>query len=111
MITTFPHGSVHCPHGCATCKPGLMEHEGRGYSPIIFIGDGTSDQHAASRADMVFARKSKSLAQYCSDQKIPYIPFENFEEVRGELQRRLSVKTTGQPVPQAPFFLSYESES
>lgn len=111
MITTFPHSSVHCTHGCATCKPRLMECEGQGYTPVIFIGDGASDEQAVSCADIVFARKSKSLSRFCQEQKIPYVPFENFKDVQLALRERLYAWGTGEAVAQNPLILSYETES
>ncbi|MBZ5535033.1 MAG: MtnX-like HAD-IB family phosphatase [Acidobacteriia bacterium] len=111
MITTFPHGSVHCTHGCATCKPQLLQNEGRGYSPVIFIGDGTSDQQAAPCADMVFARKSKSLATFCMERKIPHSPFHDFGEVRRELWQKLAALVAEETRAANPLILSYETES
>lgn len=111
MITTFPHGSVHCTHGCATCKPQWVECEGRGYSPLIFIGDGNSDRHAASCADIVFARKGKSLMQHCEEENIPCHSFESFKEIQDELHRELMALASRTAAPPSPFILTYETES
>ncbi|MBZ5552258.1 MAG: MtnX-like HAD-IB family phosphatase [Acidobacteriia bacterium] len=111
MKTTFPHGSVQCTHGCATCKPQLMQSEGQGCSPLIFIGDGVSDQRAVACADLVFARKSKSLSQFCTERKIPHIPFQDFGEVQRELWQQLTALAAGDTSAANPLILSYETES
>lgn len=111
MITTFPHGSVHCTHGCATCKPQLMRNEGRGHSPVIFIGDGASDQQAVPCADIVFARKSKSLSAFCTERKIPHTPFQDFGEIQRELRQRLVTLAAKEVTTPNPLILSYETES
>lgn len=109
MITTFPHASVLCTHGCATCKPQIMQCEGRGYSPVIFIGDGHSDRHAVSCADVVFAKKN--LLTICVENHIPHIPFDGFEELHFELNHRLQELEAQAGLSRKPFILSYETES
>lgn len=111
MITTFPHGSVHCTHGCATCKPQLMKCESKGCAPVIFIGDGNSDRHAVACADIVFVKKSKSLMEYCVAQKIAHIAFENFQEIGWELRRILAAGAIPFAAPENPLILSYGTES
>jgi 2,3-diketo-5-methylthio-1-phosphopentane phosphatase len=110
MITTFPHGSVHCTHGCATCKPILMEREAKGSSPVVFIGDGNSDRFAAAYADIVFARKSMPLMKYCEEQNIPCIPYESFADVRPELNQFLAGMAAQLPATTNPLVLSYKTE-
>ena len=46
---------------------------------IFFAGDGSSDFEAAERADMVFAHRT--LARHCSEQKIPFREFTDFEDM------------------------------
>lgn len=109
MITTFPHASVHCTHGCATCKPQIMQCEGRGYSPVVFIGDGHSDRHAVRCADLIFAKKS--LLTFCGENSIPHIPFEGFEDLHFELDRRLQELEAQAALATKSLILSYETES
>jgi 2-hydroxy-3-keto-5-methylthiopentenyl-1-phosphate phosphatase len=111
MIITFPHSSMNCTHGCATCKPRLMDSESKGYSPVVFIGDGYSDRHAVSAADIVFARKSKSLEEYCVSQNIAHIPFEDFAEVQRELFQTLAARAAQMPASWNPHTLSLKAES
>ncbi len=110
MITAFPHASVRCTHGCATCKPMLMDCHAKGFKPVVFIGDGTSDQYAARQADLVFARKGKSLAKYCEGQGILFTAFEDFQEVRRHLNRALADMAALSGAPSS-LILSYETES
>lgn len=51
---------------------------------VIYVGDGTSDVDVAPMVDLLFA--TSYLATYCRDHGIPFVPFENFEDVRRHLQ-------------------------
>lgn len=54
----------------------------KGEHPLImFIGDGVSDLAAAGQADILFARKGLKLEEYCVENKIPYIPYESFNDI------------------------------
>lgn len=53
---------------------------------IIFIGDGVSDLPAAREADVLFARKGLRLEEYCIENKIPYIGFDSFSDVKREVE-------------------------
>ena len=69
---------------------------------IIFIGDGVSDLTAAREADVLFCRKGLKLEEYCLENKIPYIPFETFADVKKEVQgimKEDQEKTSGTGVP------------
>lgn len=76
---TFPYFRQTCSHGCATCKPALMRLLNRGGQPAIFLGDGLSDKYAAVEAGLLFAKSS--LAAYCRQQAIEFVPFEELDEV------------------------------
>lgn len=54
---------------------------------IVFIGDGVSDLPAAREADILFARRSLRLEEYCIENKIPYIPFDSFSTIKQEIKR------------------------
>ncbi|MDD5544617.1 MAG: MtnX-like HAD-IB family phosphatase [Acidobacteriia bacterium] len=110
MITTFPHASVHCTHGCATCKPQWIKNESPGFAPVVFIGDGESDRHAIGCAELVFAKKGRSLAQFCAAHTLPFIPFEDFSDVQRELRAALAELASG-TLTSPPLILSLESES
>lgn len=49
---------------------------------LVHIGDGTSDVVAIPYADLLFAKVGSYLADYCESHHVPYIPFENFNDVR-----------------------------
>ncbi len=50
---------------------------------LAYVGDGWSDRCAARAADLVFARAG--LARYLDDEGTPYVPFEDFHDVRAGL--------------------------
>ncbi len=72
---------------CGTCKLMIMERFRDSYDKIILIGDGESDRHAASRADMVLALKD--LFIYCARNNIPAIRMKNFQEASDLLTRKV----------------------
>lgn len=91
----FPYATVRCTHGCATCKPEIMERLRGNSNPVVYIGDGLSDRFAAAAADVVLA-KGRLLA-YCHEQGIPCTPFKTFRDVEEAL---LPLMGNGKPVKQ-----------
>jgi 2-hydroxy-3-keto-5-methylthiopentenyl-1-phosphate phosphatase len=55
----------------------------------VFIGDGFSDREPAAVADLVFARRGRSLIDHCKKERIACVEFESFSEVQQDLQSRL----------------------
>ncbi|KAF9168199.1 hypothetical protein DFQ26_000766 [Actinomortierella ambigua] len=53
---------------------------------IVFCGDGISDLSAAREADVLFARRGRDLEKYCRTHKLPFLPFDTFEEVHAIVQ-------------------------
>jgi len=51
----------------------------------VFIGDGFSDHGPAREADVVFARRGRSLVDWCREQGIACQVFASFDEVRTSL--------------------------
>lgn len=80
---SFPHSEPPCEHGCATCKPAIMRRVANGRGPVIFIGDGHSDRHAAECADIVFAKRQ--LLAHCRDREIACHSYETFGDVQAVL--------------------------
>ena len=84
---------IHSPHSnpqcgvCGTCKLAVLNRFRGLYDKIILIGDGESDRHAASEADIVLALKD--LFVYCARNDIPAIRLRNFHEVPALLTRRV----------------------
>jgi 2-hydroxy-3-keto-5-methylthiopentenyl-1-phosphate phosphatase len=87
--TAFPFFARACVHGCATCKPAVIEMLNPNAAPVVFVGDGLSDRYAARAADVVFAKKS--LAAYCAAQAIEFIAYENLRDVAREFEELLRV--------------------
>ncbi|MFC1725605.1 MtnX-like HAD-IB family phosphatase [candidate division KSB1 bacterium] len=77
VIPDFPYFEQGCGK-CGNCKGGHLKKEEKG-SFVVYIGDGYSDRCAAPHADIIFAKKD--FAKYCKEQKIPFILFENFDDV------------------------------
>ena len=53
---------------------------------IVFVGDGVSDLPAARQADVLFARRGLRLEEYCIENKIPYLPFDTFADIKIEVE-------------------------
>ncbi|HST53831.1 MAG TPA: MtnX-like HAD-IB family phosphatase [Pyrinomonadaceae bacterium] len=83
MRLDFPYFRETCEHGCATCKPAVLELLNAERAPSVFVGDGLSDRYAAACADLVFAKNS--LAQYCREQEIEHVAYERLREVASRL--------------------------
>jgi 2,3-diketo-5-methylthio-1-phosphopentane phosphatase len=82
----FPNANPDCREcaECGTCKRRFIEDAaGRGRT-TVFVGDGTSDRHAARAADVVFA--TKSLASWCTDEGIAFTHFDSLGEVAAALE-------------------------
>ena len=54
---------------------------------IVFIGDGVSDLPAARQADVLFARKGLRLEEYCVENRIPYLGFDTFGDIKVEIEK------------------------
>jgi 2-hydroxy-3-keto-5-methylthiopentenyl-1-phosphate phosphatase len=50
-----------------------------GERTTVFVGDGTSDRHAARVADVVFA--TGALARWCADEGIAHVQFDTLADV------------------------------
>lgn len=75
-----------CPTGVD--KGGILKAAKAVGHTTVFIGDGFSDRLAVREADLVYAKSG--LARYCDKHRVPYVPFERFEDVRQDLEERLS---------------------
>lgn len=86
----FPFFHHPCTHGCATCKPAVMQILNRANAPAIFVGDGLSDAYAAERADLVFAKNS--LAAHCRENLIEHLTYGDLGEVAVHLEGLLRLR-------------------
>ena len=81
----FPHANAGCLR-CACCKRTIISRvsataaqSADGAWQSVLIGDGRSDYCAARYAESVFAKGK--LAELCRRENIPFIPWENFNDV------------------------------
>lgn len=72
---------------CGCCKIEAIENYPKESFFRIIIGDSLTDLAPSKVADLVFARGD--LIKYLEHEKISYIPFEDFYEVKKQLQQRL----------------------
>lgn len=87
---TFPHAHPACV-GCGVCKMRAVldcRRDGR----VAFVGEGHSDRYGALYADLVFAQQH--LVGICRDDGIPFVPWDDFDDVRSALEQG----ATGTPV-------------
>lgn len=84
----FPNPIDACAScaACGTCKPLFLAAAHQRGRRTIFIGDGTSDRHAARVAHEVFAKDA--LARWCDEEGIAYTPFTALDEVTQALLGR-----------------------
>jgi 2,3-diketo-5-methylthio-1-phosphopentane phosphatase len=76
----FPNGHPICDW-CGTCKMLAVQ---RAEAPVAFIGEGHSDRYGALYADLVFAKDA--LVEICRDDGVPFVPYEDFDDVRAALE-------------------------
>ena len=71
--------------GCGTCKKQAVERAREAHGAVAFVGDGVSDRFGARYADVTFAKDD--LAEHCRRGSIPFLAYENFDDVRYGLMR------------------------
>jgi 2,3-diketo-5-methylthio-1-phosphopentane phosphatase len=76
---SFPYFPQGCNHGCATCKPRLIQRLRAPANKAIVIGDGVSDVLPARCADLVLAKNG--LMEWCRKEGIPSFFFNDFHDV------------------------------
>ncbi len=69
-------------HHCKCSSMSLNSQNSMGLT--VYVGDGNTDHCPATRADLVFAKKS--LADFCRQQGVSFTPFEDFRDVRMHLE-------------------------
>ncbi len=77
---------------CAVCGRRCKRHDVRARRAgerLVLIGDGVSDRCVAKMADIVFARAH--LARDLTADGVPFVPFEDFHQVREELEARTTL--------------------
>ena len=89
-----PHGHPVC-RGCGTCKMLAAVGARERLGPVAFVGEGQSDRYGALYSDIVFAKKD--LVRICQADRVPFLPWETFDDVRRALE-----ETDRLPGPVAP---------
>ena len=94
----FPAAHPICV-GCGTCKKQTVEQARAVYGTVAFVGDGVSDRFGARYANVTFAKDG--LAEHCRRESLPFLPYENFDDVRLALERlgAPSSPVGGEPCP------------
>lgn len=77
-----------CPECGRNCKRHDLRSRHAG-ERLVYIGDGVSDRCVARMADIVFARDH--LARDLAIDGVPFVPFEDFVEVRERLEAATSL--------------------
>jgi len=83
----YPYSAQECKE-CGNCKTAHLKKLQSQENFVIYIGNGTTDRCPAKHADLVFAKDE--LAQYCTANKIPYVPFENFSDIKECLAQQVT---------------------
>ena len=79
----FPNANGECDR-CGTCKMAAVRRTRREYGCTAFVGEGSSDRYGAFYADVVFAKDA--LVDHCREGGVPFLPYEDFEDVRALLE-------------------------
>jgi 2,3-diketo-5-methylthio-1-phosphopentane phosphatase len=74
-----------CGHGCANCKPAVIDREKSNSDYVVFVGDGLSDRFAAKAADMTFAKGK--LLEFCRSNRILHREYAGFGEIEEWLKK------------------------
>jgi 2,3-diketo-5-methylthio-1-phosphopentane phosphatase len=78
----FDNGHPECV-GCGTCKMRSVVEARETHGPVAFVGEGTSDRYGALYADVAFAKDV--LVELCRRDGVPFVPWNDFEDVRRAL--------------------------
>jgi 2,3-diketo-5-methylthio-1-phosphopentane phosphatase len=91
---SFPHAHPVCV-GCGVCKMRAVldcRRDGR----VAFVGEGHSDRYGALYADVVFAQQH--LVGICRQDGIPFVPWDDFDDVRSALEQGANATPVGPEV-------------
>jgi 2-hydroxy-3-keto-5-methylthiopentenyl-1-phosphate phosphatase len=78
----FPFAHPVCV-GCGTCKMAIVRRYRVDLGTVAFVGEGHTDRYGALYSDVVFAKKA--LVEICRADGVPFIPWEDFDDVRDAL--------------------------
>jgi 2-hydroxy-3-keto-5-methylthiopentenyl-1-phosphate phosphatase len=82
--------------GCGTCKmQAVLHHRERG--SVAFVGEGQTDRYGALYADITFAKLE--LVDYCVADGVPFVPWDDFDDVRLVLETATDLPGPITPMP------------
>lgn len=84
-----------CHDKCGVCKSGHVRRAKRQGYTTVYIGDGITDRCPAAQADIVFAKKY--LKKYMTQNSLPFVPFETFDEIEKALLERFPADNEVRP--------------
>jgi 2-hydroxy-3-keto-5-methylthiopentenyl-1-phosphate phosphatase len=84
-----------CHDNCGVCKSGHVRRAKRNGYTTVYIGDGITDRCPAAEADIVFAKKY--LKKYMTQNNLPFVPFETFDEIEKALAERFPAENEVHP--------------
>ena len=70
---------------CNHCKTHHLIEAKKDENTVVYVGNGNTDRCPAEQADIIFAKDQ--LADYLTQQQIPYHRFTTFSEIKSELQK------------------------
>ena len=79
FIMNFPNKKSNCKKNAGTCKCYFVEKFKKLYETVYYVGDGPSDYCTADKVDFLFAKNR--LSEYCKNKNIPFIYYNDFNEV------------------------------
>jgi len=84
----YPHDNLICQR-CGSCKGERIDEYLKAQNDdvtVIFVGDGLSDVCALEKSNIIFAKKD--LKQYCLQNNIAHIVYDDFWDIIGHLQKQ-----------------------
>lgn len=85
----FPHYDRLDCRDCGNCKSFHLENYRKEGCFIVYVGNGLSDRCPSTRADFVFAKGE--LLDYCRDNRLPHVQFNNFRDIEREMLKRFVI--------------------
>ena len=74
----------------ANCKRNHIINYSGDEDYTVFVGDGNSDKYTIQYCDFIFAKND--LLKFCERERISYLPFNNFDDVKQTMKKLLSKK-------------------
>lgn len=79
LVLSYPNTNPLCKKNSGTCKCSIISNLKKKYDRVYYVGDGTSDFCVADKVNKVYAKTK--LANYCRENNIDYVEFENFKNL------------------------------